>query len=142
MVESQVTTKIKVTSNTKQLKMLKGLIPGLDSLVDDIENRIDIASGKLAQRTAEQLLEYERKEFNYHHHPFERGVGGNSFYAKINGKGLWVVDNSANNKGFPYMVTEELGDNPGRKLPAHPFAAPSRDVVIGEVERLFNEVWG
>jgi hypothetical protein len=142
MVESDITTHITVTKNTDALDGLKGLFPTLDSIVDLLETRLDTACDNLAQRTAVQLLEYERAQFSSEVHPFAKGVGENSFYAESEGDCMWVVDNSAENKGFPYMVTEELGDGPGRKLPAHPFAAPARGVVIDEIEDLWKEVMG
>ena len=142
MVESDITTHITVTKNTDALDGLKGLFPTLDNVIEDLENRLDTACNNLAQRTAVQLLEYERAQFSSEIHPFAKGVGENSFYAANEGDCAWVVDNSAENKGFPYMVTEELGDNPGRKLSPHPFAAPARAVVIDEVNDLWKEVWG
>lgn len=141
MVESSITTRVTVTKDTKELDSLRGIFPSLDAVIDSLDNRLDLATGNLARRTAEQLLEYERMEFNYHKHPYETGVGGNSFYAKSDGTASWTVDNSAENNGFPYMVTEEEGSNPGRKLPPHPFAAPGREVVTDEIESLFKEVW-
>ncbi len=142
MVESSITTRVTVTKDTSQLEQLKGIFPSLDNVIDNLENRLDTACDNLAQRTAVQLLEYERAEFNYHKHPFETGIGGNSFYAKSDGVNSWTVDNSAENQGFPYMVTEEEGSNPGRKLPPHPFAAPAREVVVDEVQSLWKEVFG
>lgn len=142
MVESDITTRINVTKDTSQLDKLKGIFPSLDDVIDDIENRLDNATGNFARRTAEQLLESERMEFNYHKHPYETGVGGNSFYAKSSGSNSWTVDNSAENNGFPYMVTEEEGSNPGRKLPPHPFAAPGREALLDEIQDLWKEVWG
>lgn len=141
MAESSITSDVNVKSDTSELDNLKGIFPTLDAVVDDLKSRLDTACGKLAQRIAEQLLEFERMEFNYHKHPFAKSVGGNSFYAKDNGDNSWTVDNSAENNGFPYMVTEELGDNPGRKLSPHPFAAPAREVVRDEVEDMWKEVW-
>jgi len=142
MTESDITTRITVKSDTKELDSLKGIFPSLDSVIDDLESRLDTACNNLAQRTAVQLLDYERTEFNYHKHPYETGTGGNSFYAKDDGTNSWIVDNSAENNGFPYMVTEELGNNPGRKLSAHPFVAPAREVLSDDIEGLFKEVWG
>lgn len=142
MVESDITTRITVTKNTSQLDGLKGVFPTLDNIVDNLESRLDTACDNLAQRTAVQLLEYERMEFNYHKHPYETGTGGNSFFARSDGISAWTVDNSAENNGFPYMVTEEQGSNPGRVLPPHPFAAPAREVVTGEIQTLFSEVFG
>lgn len=141
MVESSITTRITVTKDISQLDELKGIFPSLDDVVDSLKNRLDAATGKLAQRTAVQLLEYERTEFNSHKHPYETGVGGNSFYAKNTGFNSWIVDNSADNNGFPYMVTEEEGSNPGRKLPPHPFAAPAREMVVDELQSLWKEVF-
>lgn len=142
MKKSDITTQINVKSDTRELETLKGIFPTLDAVVDDLKSRLNMACSNLAQKIAVNLLEYERTEFNYHKHPYETGVGGNSFYAKRNGSNSWTVDNSAENRGFPYMVTEELGNNPRRKLPPHPFAAPSREVVTDEIKTLWNEVRG
>jgi|GEM_PF-3013542 len=142
MAESAITTDVNVKCDTSELDDLKGIFPTLDNIVDDLKSRLNTACGNLAQRVAIQLLQYEQMEFSYHKHPYAKGVGENSFYAKDNGDNSWTVDNSAENNGFPYMVTEELGDNPGRKLSPHPFAAPAREVVKDEVEDMFKEVWG
>jgi hypothetical protein len=142
MAESAITVNVNVKNDTSELDDLKGIFPTLDNVVENLKSRLNTACGNLSQRIAVQLLEYERMEFNYHKHPYETGVGGNSFYAKDNGDNSWTVDNSAENNGFPYMVTEELGDNPGRKLPPHPFVAPSREVVLDEIEDMWKEVSG
>ena len=142
MTESDITTRITVKSDTSELDNLKGIFPTLDNVVEDLTSRLNTACGNLSQRIAVELLSFEQMEFNYHRHPYETGVGGNSFYAKDDGDNSWIVDNSAENNGFPYMVTEELGNNPGRKLPPHPFAAPGREVVKDEINDLWKEVWG
>lgn len=142
MTESDITSRITVKHDTSELDSLKGIFPTLDNVIDDLKSRLNTACGNLSQRIAEQLLEFERAEFNYHKHPYAKGVGGNSFYAKDDGDNSWIVDNSAENNGFPYMVTEELGNSPHRKLPPHPFAAPSREVVRDQVQDLWKEVWG
>lgn len=141
MTESDITTRIGVTADTTELDNLRGIFPTLDKLADDLETRLENVCGTLSQRIAVQLLDYERTEFNYHKHPYETGTGGNSFYAKDDGSNYWIVDNSAENDGFPYMVTEEFGSNPGRRLPPHPFVAPAKEVVLDELESLFKEVW-
>lgn len=142
MTESDITTRIGVTADTTELDNLRGFFPTLDALVDNLESRFENICGTLSQKIAVELLSFEQMEFNYHKHPYETGVGGNSFYAKDDGSNYWIVDNSAENNGFPYMVTEELGSNPGRVLSPHPFVAPSREVVIDELDALFKEVWG
>lgn len=141
MTESSITTRINVKKDTSQLDTLRGIFPTLDNIIDNLNDRLDTATDNLAERTAVQLLEYERMEFNYHQHPYETGTGGNSFYTKSEGPGTWITDNSASNNGFPYMVTEEEGSNPGRILPPHPFAAPAREVVVDEIQALFKEIW-
>ena len=71
MVESDITTRITVTKNTSQLDGLKGVFPTLDNIVDNLETRLDTACDNLAQRTAVQLLEYERMEFNHLYRDWE-----------------------------------------------------------------------
>ena len=45
MVESDITTKITVNKDTKELDSLKGIFPTLDAVVDSLETRLDTACG-------------------------------------------------------------------------------------------------
>ena len=142
MTESFITTRIKVVVDKTGLDSLPsdGIFSPLKDIVDDISNRLDESAENIGDASANQLLQYEELYYNEHTHPYETGVGRDSFYTETTSNLEWLVDNSAENNGFPYLVTDELGDNPGRVLEPHPFAEPGREALITDLDSMWVEV--
>ena len=142
MTESSITTRINIEVDKSGLDSLPtdGIFSPVKDIIDDISNRLDESAINLGDASANQLLQYEELYYNEHTHPYETGNGRESFYTDTIGSLEWVVDNSAENNGFPYLVTDELGDNPGRVLEPHPFAEPARGALISDLNSMWVEV--
>ena len=142
MVDSFITTKISVELDTTGLDSLPsdGIFSPVKDIIEDLTSKLYESAEALGEESANQLLQYEELYYNEHTHPYETGVGRDSFYTETIGNLEWLVDNSAENNGFPYLVTDELGDNPGRKLEPHPFAEPGREALISDLDSMWVEV--
>lgn len=141
MVED-IATRIRVLTDTSELDKIpnNGAFASISDVVKDLKDKIESGADELAGEATKALKQYEEEYFNYHTHPFETGTAKKLFEAEPEGTKVWFVDNKAENRGFPYMITEEYGTNPGRKLPFHPFAAPAREKLESEIEKIGEEI--